>query len=681
MTTAFDRVLAAFHDRGLKTRQTGPRKFSAQAPGHSAADLSVSVAGVAGRALVYSHSDPTEDVLDALGLRMRDLFDEPTGVEYVYRDEHGGRVGSNRRYVGADGRKAFRRSPGVRLPLFRLPELLEGISAGRVVYLCEGENDASSCAELAGEIATACPGASTWGAIDTTPLHAAKSVVIVRHQDDDGRRFAQAAYDDLRQHVPDVRIVEAAEGNDLADHLAAGHALADLVPVADAAQAEHDAAVQAEVARLRVLRDARLVLERELRPVPEPVEPVRLDLFLAEPDTDAQYRIDGLMPTGANVILAAQYKAGKSTLTGNLLASLGGGRELFLGKFRTVPAGRIILVDDELDPRTLRRWLRDHDIPHPERVELLSLRGRASAFDIIDAGRRARWAEALGPADVIILDCLRPVMDALGLDENREAGRFLVAWDSLKAEAGIDESIVVHHMGHTGERSRGDSRILDWPDVTWRIVRENDDPSSLRYFSAFGRDVDVAEGRLAFDPETRQQTYEGGSRREARDEEAVEDLKPAVLAFVTANPGCSGKQIEDGVAGGRDAIRRARDRLVAGGAVEVQERSGRGGGRAYQRTSPTSPRRHSGDVQTGTSPTSPQPGLGELRTSPTSPYRGEVEVRLGSGPPRTSPDGEVCTSAEVPASRSHLQVVCPVHGAPSPPGVGCARCAIERGIA
>jgi hypothetical protein len=58
---------------------------------------------------------------------------------------------------------------------------------------------------------------------------------------------------------------------------------------------------------------------------------------------------------------------------------------------------------------------------------------------------------------------------------------------------------VVHHMGHAAERSRGDSRLLDWPDALWKIVRDKDDeddtgmddPQGSRYFSAYGRDVDV----------------------------------------------------------------------------------------------------------------------------------------------------------------------------------------------
>jgi hypothetical protein len=70
-----------------------------------------------------------------------------------------------------------------------------------------------------------------------------------------------------------------------------------------------------------------------------------------------------------------------------------------------------------------------------------------------------------------------------------------VAIDELLLEAGIDEALVVHHMGHSGERARGDSRLRDWPDVEWRLMRQDDDPASPRFLTAYGRDIDVPERR------------------------------------------------------------------------------------------------------------------------------------------------------------------------------------------
>ena len=238
--------------------------------------------------------------------------------------------------------------------------------------------------------------------------------------------------------------------------------------------------------------------------------------------------------------LAAQFKAGKSTLVGNVLRSLVDG-DKFLDRFDAVPVGRVALIDTELDTRTLRRWLREQAIDNTERVSVLPLRGAVSTFDILDPATRARWAAQLSGADVVILDCLRPILDALGLSEDKDAGRVLVAFDALLAEIGATEGLVVTHMGHEAERARGDSRLRDWPDAEWKIARGGDDSDDdgrrPRYFSALGRDVSLPEGLLTFDPETRRLAYGEGNRRDSNARAAL----PELMALIRAEPGTLSK--------------------------------------------------------------------------------------------------------------------------------------------
>lgn len=268
--------------------------------------------------------------------------------------------------------------------------------------------------------------------------------------------------------------------------------------------------------------------------------------FLAVDDPPQRYRVDGLMPTGGRVVLAAPHKAGKTTLTGNLIRCLADG-DAFLDRHDTEQVARVVLVDDELDPRMLRRWLRDHSIEHPEAVDVIPLRGRLSSFDILDPATRARWAGHIGAADVLILDCLRPALDALGLSEDKDAGRFLEALDELTTAAGIAETLVIHHTGHAGDRSRGDSRILDWPDALWKLARDAEDDDgrgpaqAARYFSAYGRDVDVPQSLLGFDPATRRLFIAGGSKSDVRASAALS----VVVELLAKDPDLSGRQVWD----------------------------------------------------------------------------------------------------------------------------------------
>jgi hypothetical protein len=224
------------------------------------------------------------------------------------------------------------------------------------------------------------------------------------------------------------------------------------------------------------------------------------------------------------VILAAPRKAGKTTIVGSLVRSLIDG-DPWLGRYHVTPVtGSVALIDTEMSRGMLRRWYRQQFLRATDRVIVRPLRGCAGALDVLDPLCRARWQDWILRHSVqyIIVDCLRPVLDALNLDESHEAGRWLVGFDTLLRDAGVPEACIVHHMGHNAERSRGDSRLRDWPDVEWRLVRQDEDDASPRYIAAYGRDVNVPESQLRYDAATRQLTLSDGSRRDARTRVALD---------------------------------------------------------------------------------------------------------------------------------------------------------------
>lgn len=178
-----------------------------------------------------------------------------------------------------------------------------------------------------------------------------------------------------------------------------------------AQQELHRTKVEARAYEYRITEDAKQLFASQLaaeqgqqRP---PVE-LLTDVLLV-PDEDATYRIGRLLPTGGRALLAAQFKAGKTSLMANLVKSLAD-EHTFLGRFEVQPARCITLIDTELDIRMLRRWLREINIVKTDRVKVLSLRGRLSTFDIINDSVRAQWAAELAGTDFLILDCLRPCL-------------------------------------------------------------------------------------------------------------------------------------------------------------------------------------------------------------------------------------------------------------------------------
>lgn len=327
-----------------------------------------------------------------------------------------------------------------------------------------------------------------------------------------------------------------------------------------------------ELSLLRVREEARRRHETLRRAeFAAPMPPVvRLDDFLVVEDEERAYRIDGLWPVGGRILLAAPDKGGKTTLMGNLVRCLVDGDALY-DRFPVEPVRRVVLIDDEMGERQLRLWLRKQGIRNTEAVDVVELQGSLSSFDVLTPEVRQMWAERFRGADVLILDCLRPVLDALALDENHDAGRFLVALEELMRSAGISEALVVQHTGHQGERARGDSRLLGWPTAKWLLVKERDDQGNdldhgRRFFSAFGRDVDVPESETALNAENLHLSIVGGNRARAR-RNAVQE---AVMAAVVATPGIQSNALVAELGRNRDVVTAAVRSLELEGRVRVE---------------------------------------------------------------------------------------------------------------
>ena len=86
-----------------------------------------------------------------------------------------------------DGKGGLIWKKGERQVLYRLPELIEGISSGYLVLLCEGEHDADTAHKL-GYVATTAPGGAEkpWNADYSKVLRGA-DVIIVSDNDANGR--------------------------------------------------------------------------------------------------------------------------------------------------------------------------------------------------------------------------------------------------------------------------------------------------------------------------------------------------------------------------------------------------------------------------------------------------------------------------------------------------------------
>jgi hypothetical protein len=278
---ALRRVEEALRDHGSKSN--GRRQY--QCPAHEDHTPSLSLSqGERGAVLCCHAGCDIDDILSALDLEKRDLFDEPMEkpatrsqpqrvVEsYLYTDRYGEPRARKLRYEpksfsweianGDDWRKAERGegNPGV---LYRLPEIAEA----EHVHVNEGEKAADALVE-AGHCATCAP-TSRWTSELVEPLRD-KTVTLWVDRDAEGIRKARRAMEALLPVVKTLRVVYPrveADKADAFDHLAAGHAIGEAVEL-DPVTFEPR---KAKPALLEIAFSGERFLDLLCRPKPEPV--------------------------------------------------------------------------------------------------------------------------------------------------------------------------------------------------------------------------------------------------------------------------------------------------------------------------------------------------------------------------------------------------------------------------
>jgi putative DNA primase/helicase len=167
---------------------------------------------------------------------------------YLYSDETGEQLFEVVRFDTEDKGRRFReRRPdgkggwiwgtkGVRRILYRLPELIEGISNDQPALVCEGEHDVETAREL-GYVATTPPGGAEkpWFNEYSATLRGADVIVVSDNDANDrGQRHADKIARELTGVAQRVRVIMFPV-KDLSEWIAAGHTREELDALIEAA--------------------------------------------------------------------------------------------------------------------------------------------------------------------------------------------------------------------------------------------------------------------------------------------------------------------------------------------------------------------------------------------------------------------------------------------------------------
>jgi hypothetical protein len=409
-------------------------------------------------------------ILDAIGLTWDTLCEPrddqpgewtpngPAVAVYDYTDEHGTLL---YQVLRSAGKQFCQRIPDVsrrsgwrwklddtRRVLYRLPQVIEAIKDGEIIYVAEGEKDVQAL-ERAGAVATCnSGGAGKWRAEFAEVLSGA-IVRIVADKDEVGQAHARQVWASLEGIAAATEIIEGAgECKDAAEHLASGHTLADFEVTRESAQDETP----------------------DLAP--------DLYEFISVIDPPDEWVIPGILERGDRLIWTGYEGLGKSVLTRQLAVCAAAGIHPFSGE--EFEPQRVLFIDCENPDRKSRRHFRKL-----ERVArwkgravpegLLRILQRPAGVDLTrDDG--AAWLLERVTAHKPDLLVVGPLYRLHATDTNEEkAARLIVqALDAARIKA--DCALITEaHAGH-GEaalnrsvRPAGSSLFLRWPEFGYGI--------------------------------------------------------------------------------------------------------------------------------------------------------------------------------------------------------------------
>jgi hypothetical protein len=329
------------------------------------------------------------DILAPLGLTLRDLYDAER-IDYRYTDATGF---EQFRVQRATNGKGFRQAGKTKWdkgtkPLYRLPEVVAAVAAGKPVYLTEGEKDADCLALSGGCATTTSGGASNPHLSDFAPL-AGADVRIVPDRDEAGRTYASKVRELLDGVAATVSVWSVKAGKDYADHYAAGYGLDDLTQ-------DHGDNIP------EGLRRVVLISAADIEPLP------------------TTWTWDQRLPTGALGLIAGPEGTGKSTAAYWTVARITRGE--LPGIHKGKPKDVLIAATEDSWARTIvpRLIAAGADLARVWRIEVSTALGTGGYLTLPkDIGQLAQHARETAAA-LLLLD---PIMSRLeaGLDTHKDA--------------------------------------------------------------------------------------------------------------------------------------------------------------------------------------------------------------------------------------------------------------------
>jgi len=206
-------------------------------------------------------------------------------------------------------------------------------------------------------------------------------------------------------------------------------------------------------------------------------DPMPLDLFLWDSDTEPDWHIEGLFEWGSRVMVTGEVGAGKSTLLQQIAVRLASGLHPFHDD--SISDSTVLLVDAENPRSELQRRLRDltdraGDRFQREQLLVECTDGNPLHLDDDETFDWLRSAISRSGADVLILGPLYKLTSGDGDPKDENVARRLTdRLDALRTDgSGISIILEAHTTKGNRDRRPANSGVWDrWPDYGFHLAQ------------------------------------------------------------------------------------------------------------------------------------------------------------------------------------------------------------------
>lgn len=429
--------------------------------------------------------------------------------EWVYLDEDKVPVFVKVRYRMADNSKTYRlykldangrkmaSLADARIVPYNLPALLDAKTAGRNVFLVEGEKAAEAIKSIGMIATTAHTGAGSWPEA-ITEYFAGAQVIIVPDNDVAGWGYAHKAAEAILPIVKSLKVVDLGlqgQGDDAFEFIEAGGGRVELVALVKAAPIITSLDQVTMPERLNpIINSASLPSPsgldiakefesepkpKDVQPAPKPLKTIKIESWDEIQDEPVEWLIEGVIPVGSFTALYGPPGSFKSFIALDIAEAIATGRT-WMGRQVTKPGAVLYLAGEGFGGigARIKACKIHHETAEGAPIYIvrhqLNLRSSAEDFNALMLAV-VQLAEQTGiEFSLAIVDTLARAFGGGNENDTADMMAFVVSMGKIQEFLSC-ALMVLHHSGKdVAKGMRGSSSLLGAVDTELELLRFDD---------------------------------------------------------------------------------------------------------------------------------------------------------------------------------------------------------------